>query len=567
MKKRCLSLLMVLALCLGLIAPAFAVPEYFYDFSIPVEGGNIYFRNRYGPLEVVGADPELTELVIPDNVDGVPVTQIAYQAFAGYRDLTRVTIPASVTVIKDGAFHGCENLARVDLPDSLTTIEGSAFGSCTSLTELTVPNSVTTLGKYAFSGCIKLNQVNIPSGVTALEEGLFNECASLSQIAIPDRVTKIGAMAFEGCSSLTNISIPDSVTELGDRAFSRCINLTGPVKIPDGVTELRQTFSGCHKLTGVILPDSITSIQTAAFYECASLTEIAIPNSVTEIGYTAFQGCTRLTQAKLPDGVTKIDANAFSDCPNLVSVTIPASVTELGAKLFVLRTQTGEDQWGWATWEEKPNDKLIVYGEADSYAETWCAENGVHFVAGKAPAFVDVPDWCVSEVEWAVEQGIAKGTGGGKFSPGNRCTVRDILTFLYRADGSPEVSGDNPFTDVAADTYYTAPAIWASEKGLASGDTLNGKDGCTRAMVAVYLWKLAGSPDADYDGSFTDVTPDADYAQAVAWAVEHNITKGVGDGLFNPDGVCKRGEIAAFLYRFYTKAEEQHGPTDDVLAD
>lgn len=554
MKKRCLPLLLALALCLSLAVPAFAVPEYFYDFIYPTAGGNLYFRNRYGPMEIVGADPELTELVIPESVNGVPVTQIAYQAFAGYRELVSVTIPEGVTVISGGAFSECEALERVNIPDGVTTLGNSAFGGCKSLTELVLPDSVTTIGSYAFSGCEKLERVNIPSGVTALEESVLYGCSSLSGIDIPDSVTKIGVQALAGCTGLTSIHIPDSVTEIGYGAFSNCHGLTGTVKIPDGITELSiLMFNNCESLTGVDIPDSVTVIRDGAFGRCTSLTEINIPGSVTEIGYIAFQGCTGLTRVDIPDGVAKICFGAFSDCTGLTQVTIPASVTEIERDVFNVRVKVGEDEWGWAIWDERPIDGLTVYGEAGSAAETWCVESGIPFAAQKAPMFTDVPDWCAQAVEWAAEQGIAKGTGHGKFSPGVFCSVRDILTFLYRANGSPEVSGDNPFTDVEPDAYYTAPAIWAGERGLASGDRLNGTDYCTRAAVAVYLWKLAGSPETDYNGSFTDVAADADYAQAVAWAVENEITNGIGDGLFNPDGICKRGEIAAFLYRCYVK--------------
>ena len=170
-------------------------------------------------------------------------------------------------------------------------------------------------------------------------------------------------------------------------------------------------------------------------------------------------------------------------------------------------------------------------------------------------AFTDVPAASpyVDAVNWAVEKQITAGTTATTFSPKATCTTAQILTFLWRANGSPEPTAANPFTDVAGNAYYEKAAVWAYEKGMASGTTLTGDAPCTRSATVSALWKLAGQPAAASKAAFTDVSDGADYAQAVAWAVEQGITAGTSATAFSPDATCTRGQIVTFLYRDMAK--------------
>lgn len=166
------------------------------------------------------------------------------------------------------------------------------------------------------------------------------------------------------------------------------------------------------------------------------------------------------------------------------------------------------------------------------------------------PGFTDVKngDWFYEAVQWAVEEEITNGTTATTFSPNQNCTVAHILTFLWRASGSPEPTKDNPFTDVKDGDWFADAAVWASEKGMVTGDTFNPNAPCTRSMAVTYMWQAAGSPEAEA-ASFTDVPASADYAKAVAWAVENGVTDGTSPTTFSPDTVCTRGHIVTFLYR------------------
>ncbi len=159
--------------------------------------------------------------------------------------------------------------------------------------------------------------------------------------------------------------------------------------------------------------------------------------------------------------------------------------------------------------------------------------------------FTDVKtgDYFAEPVLWAVEKKITTGTSATTFAPNATCTQSQILTFLWRAKGEPKPTGT-----VSGTQYYATAAQWAKEQGLT--DNFSAEADCTRAMVVTYLWKLAGSPKTG-TSNFTDVSANADYAQAVAWAVEQGIIGGTGNGQFSPNSTCTRGQIVTFLYRAF----------------
>ena len=158
-------------------------------------------------------------------------------------------------------------------------------------------------------------------------------------------------------------------------------------------------------------------------------------------------------------------------------------------------------------------------------------------------------DYFAQPVLWAVEKKITGGTGNGKFSPGNTCTQAQILTFLWRAQGSPEPAGTVEMENFDGTEYYYKAVRWAAEQDMVLGE-FNPDQPCTRALAVTFLWKRAGSPAAA-PASFTDVSAEAEYAQAVAWAVEKEITGGTSAATFAPDNTCTRGQIVTFLYRAF----------------
>ena len=174
-------------------------------------------------------------------------------------------------------------------------------------------------------------------------------------------------------------------------------------------------------------------------------------------------------------------------------------------------------------------------------------------VPEKLFADVSAEEYYYEAVKWASENGVTGGIGENLFGANLPCTRAQIVTFLWRAAGSPEPKGMSGFVDVSADAYYAKAVAWAVEEGIVSGTsatTFSPDAVCTRAQSVAFLYRAFGEK-VNKAAGFSDVSADAYYADAVAWAVENGVASGIGGGLFAPDQDCARGQIVAFLYRAY----------------
>ena len=213
------------------------------------------------------------------------------------------------------------------------------------------------------------------------------------------------------------------------------------------------------------------------------------------------------------------------------------------------------------TVRKKSGDAIDVLAENGVYRFTMPAENvNVWAKFAQKPtkdaAFSDVAKdaYYADAVAWGAQKQIVNGVGGGLFDPNGVCTRAQVVTMLWRASGSPAASGSASFSDVAADAYYAAAVAWASGKGIANGvggGLFDPNGVCTRAQIVTMLWRAQGSPAASGSASFSDVAADAYYAAAVAWASGQGIVNGVGDGLFDPNGICTRAQVVTMLYRIF----------------
>ena len=172
--------------------------------------------------------------------------------------------------------------------------------------------------------------------------------------------------------------------------------------------------------------------------------------------------------------------------------------------------------------------------------------------------FYDVPNdaYFYEAVKWAVGKGITTGVGGNLFAPEDPCSRAQIVTFLWRAAGSPEPRGTTAgMSDVVLGSYYEKAVAWAIENGITTG-TGEGKfspeDPCTRAQAVTFLARALNAKAAG-TAAFSDVPADSYFAEAVAWALQNGVTTGIGGGLFGPDDDCTRAQIVTFLYRAYNK--------------
>ena len=322
--------------------------------------------------------------VVPTTLSGYPVTKIASEAFLG-PGITRVRIPSSVTWIESNAFTSCYDLTKVYIPASVTvtkSLVGSLgmFRWCTGLTSAGPTGSganiefgwTDTIPEYAFSGHSDLKTITFPGSLKEIGQWAFRD-TSLSSVTIPDTVQKIGSTAFAKCTSLSKVNIPKSVTEMNGDIFNGCTNLktAGPVgsgsniefgwtdEIPDAA------FLGDDKLTKITIPEGITKIGWWAFNQCDSLNKIIIPGSVSEVEFPVFQPspllksagpvgsganiefgwtesipedtfrqCSSLTKITIPASIKTIGRCAFEGCSGLTGFIIPKSVKEMGSSVF-----------------------------------------------------------------------------------------------------------------------------------------------------------------------------------------------------------------------------------------
>ena len=346
-----LCLLIMMPFCM-ITKAATWVDGIYYNFNKTAKTATVTYYSHAGMVEELykGA------VNIPPTVDyegeTYDVTAIGQSAFSNCKELTSVTIPASVTSIGDRAFQGCGGLSSITLPPGVTSIGLAVFAGCPGLTSFTIPSTVTSIGESAFGSCTGLTSIEIPSTVTSIGRYAFSGCTGLTAVTIPSSVTSLEDFLFWKCTGLTSVTIPSSVTSIGSYVFTECSGLTS-ITIPNGVTKIcGSAFSNCPNLTSITIPASVTSIGNAVFFECPSLASVVVESGNTV--YDSRQNCNAIIEtatdelifgcknAFIPDGVRSIRgsafanvlANAFAGCSGLTSLVIPASVTNIGSYAF-----------------------------------------------------------------------------------------------------------------------------------------------------------------------------------------------------------------------------------------
>lgn len=411
--------------------------------------------------------------------------------------------------------------------------------------------------------------VVIPAGVTSIGNYAFSWNDNLTSVAIPNGVTTIGESAFRSCANLRGVSIPGSVTRIGMSAFFQCGALTG-VTIPDSVTSIgMDAFEECASLTSIVIPNGVTGVGSWTFAKCASLVSVTLPDTLTNIGDGAFAECTSLRSIVIPSKVKRIGVEAFYGCTNLAAVTIQATVTGVADRGFAQCAGLTDVYYVGtkAQWEKN----VMIF--ADNEALTSAA---IHYNDGSNPTPAPTPDnkptptpvpnvggfedvkandWFASHVEWAVENGITSGKGSKKtFKPNDTCSRVEIMTFIWASKGKPTISSTASFSDMPTLPAFRSAISWAVENDVTRGIG-GGKFGttapCTRVQAVTFLWAAAGKPQPSAAATFSDMTGNQVFDTAISWAVENQITSGTGNNCFDPNKRCTRGEIVTFLHKAY----------------
>ena len=224
-----------------------------------------------------------------------------------------------------------------------------------------------------------------------------------------------------------------------------------------------------------------------------------------------------------------------------------------GESTYLIDHQSKDDEQ-YYKWYDKFYEKysLFLYLSGYEQLDGYPIEQ---LLAAAKGGFVDVPEsaYYSMAVDWAVTRGVTNGTSPLTFSPNEFCTRGQVVTFLWRAAGSPAPKKEgNPFKDVSKGAYYYNAVLWAVENGITNGTsatTFSPGDSCTRGQVVTFLYRYAGSPEISAKNPFKDVQKGAYYYSAVQWAVKNGITNGTSDTAFSPSDTCTRGQVVTFLWR------------------
>lgn len=402
MKK--ITLFMAAALCLALCLMIPASAEEGAEAPVLESEGFRYRLLEDGTAEILKYTGEELYLVLPETLEGRPVTSIGEEAFYNsHFSMKSFTIPASVTHIGSCAFS-MTDLAEIEIPAGVVSMGDNPFSYCTALKTITVAEGNPVF--YVQDGVLFCREdhslvcfpnlaaepaegadetYTVPAGTEIIRGDAFGGVEGLSGILLPDSLRVIGPQAFGFCWDLNSLTVPDSVTEIGDAAFDSCKYL-GRVVLPAGLKKIpSMLFYQCESLYEADIPETVTEIGDAAFDFCGSLEHVRIPDGVTVIKTAVFEGCSSIKSIVIPDSVTEIGAFAFSGCSSLADIQIPATVTKIGKYAFPYCRSLKElvlpdsvQFIGEHAFEFCSEDLVIICGP-DSCAKTYCQQNGIAY--------------------------------------------------------------------------------------------------------------------------------------------------------------------------------------------
>lgn len=384
MKKKHLCFIFASVLAVNAFS---AMPVYAEENDALYEDLN-YKTAEDGHIIITNCLQNAKECVIPEEIDGAPVTEIADSAFSECFLLEKLTVPDSVKIIGRQAFSACSVLKTIKLPTEIDKMGAGVFDGCPKLESVTIPKGITELPEATFYECTGLSSVVLPEGLEIIGSESFYGCSSVSEIAFPESLTSIGDYAFQGCSSLKTVNFTENLVNLGGYIFQDCKSLTDisvpdsnemfmdkdgvlftkdgctlvrypeareqdSFVIPEGCTQLANgcfvdavylrnidlnnatvfgmdAFFRCTGLESIAVPEGTTDISAQMFAYCSSLKEVSLPSTLKTIGDYAFYTCAGLSEVTVPEGTEKLGAYSFFNCLELKTLRLPDSVKEIG---------------------------------------------------------------------------------------------------------------------------------------------------------------------------------------------------------------------------------------------
>ena len=392
--------------------------------------------------------------------------------------------------------------------------------------------------------------------------------SSIAEVA-PD-----GTVTIKKAGTVT-ITATAAATRDYDEATARCTLIIKPAKLTvtaldkkitvhQSAPDLSHPVEGeDYTVTGTLFgADALTAV-TLSYAETPDTSKpgeytINVTATLANYDITVVPGKLTIEQSKnsqrlgILDGTRTVPGGTIETSPKNALPGQTVTITVTPQKGYELGGLTVRDIAGGQLTLTRESDREYTFVMPDSSVSV----TG-YFVREGETMFRDVPAdaYYYEAVQWAVETGVTGGVGDDLFAPDAACTRAQIVTFLWRAAGSPEPQSKVDFTDVPANAYYAKAVAWALENGITKGTsatTFSPDDPCTRAQAVTFLAR-ALSAKAEGTADFLDVAESAYYCGAVAWAAENDVTSGVGGKRFAPDQTCTRAQIVTFLYRAYNK--------------
>lgn len=476
----------------------------------------------------------LEAISIPDSVK-----TLGEGVFSGCAALKEVKIPGEVTVIPKNAFSGCAALESVTIPVSVTAINEAAFDKCTAL------KNVMFLGKEGDWAQVTIEKSNAP--LKSATKNFPNHTHSYVDTVTAPTCTANGYTVHKCSCGDTKT---DSYTKMLSHSYQGGICVRCGV-LEDHKHDFKQTVTA-----PTCISEGFTTY-TCACGESYKKNYVSALEHKPELKNEKKAGC--LKGGYTGDEVCTVCGKVFKAGSVILALGHSTELRNEKAATCVNGGYTGDlvcvrcgdiIEQGKAT--AAAGHKF--FGGKCSVCDA--QESGSRSVEAKSFDDVIPGTFYYDAVMWAVKNNITKGTGASTFSPGDGCTRFQIVTFLWRACGCPTAATAASFSDVSpSDSFYEA-VRWAVERGITNGtggSSFSPYATCTRAQIVTFLYRAAGSPTVSSGIRFFDVAPNAFCRDAVVWATERGITNGTSDTTFSPDAACTRAEVVTLLYRTLNK--------------
>ena len=419
--------------------------------------------------------------------------------------------------------------------------------------KVAIPAADTTV--FTYDGTAKTYGISDTADYTVTGNSQTNAGDHTVTVALRDKATT--AWADGTAADKTYTFTIKQATPIGEPAYTK-ITTSGKTLADAGLTVTGSTLNpnaGTLEWVddaGNVLPDTTT---------VAANTTYKWRFTPTNTNYTTLTGSIKLYHKSSSSGGGSSHSSRYTITVDSVkhgTITVsPKSAYKDDTVTITVKPDKGYELDTLKVLD-KDGDKVKITEKKGKYTFTMPASKvtikGKFVEEAPEQIFADVPvdAYCYEAVKWAASEGITGGIGNNLFAPGLPCTRGQIVTFLWRAAGSPAPKSMSSFADVAEDAYYAKAVAWAVENGI-TGGTGDGKFSpdatCTRAQAVTFLYRASGSPAVSGSAAFSDVAADAYYASAVKWAEKNGITGGIGGGLFGSGNNCTRGQIVTFLHR------------------